>query len=134
GVPVVAEIDLHAADVDVGPPRPLQFEHLAQGLLLGFEVEALRTRGDGPGPRLRGTLLGEPAPGFGERHRLDQTGRNALGALRLAGERGAQAGDRTGVRLIGDDDDGERERDEPAAPRRWGRAGEHGRIMTARSL
>ena len=101
GVTVVAEVDLHAADVDVGAALGAQFLHLAQGLGLGRQEEAVRARGHRPGPRPGGTLVGMPAPGFGERQRLHQAGRDALLALRLAGERGAHAVDRRGRRLSG---------------------------------
>ena len=67
-----------------------QFLHLAQGLGLGRQEEAVRARGHRPGPRPGGTLVGMPAAGFSERQGLHQAGRDALLALHLAGKRGAQ--------------------------------------------
>ena len=90
GVAVVAEVDLHAANVDVRAALAAQLLHLAQRLRLRRKVEAVGARRDRPGPGSRGALVGQPAPEFGERHHLDQAGREYLGALRPAGQRGAR--------------------------------------------
>jgi hypothetical protein len=90
-----------------------------------YQKEAVGAGGDGPGPGPGGALVREPAPGFGERHGLHQARWNALRALRLAGERGAQTVDRSSGRLTGAGDDGQREHSAPAAANRYGDADGH---------
>jgi hypothetical protein len=68
----------------------------------------------GPGPGLAASLLLQPAPGFGERHRQHEARRDPLDPLRRRGERAAdvrQAGARRSRRQHQQDErDGQRQR------------------------
>jgi len=92
GLAVIAEVNLHAADVDVGPASRLQLADLAQRILLGGQEEAVSARSDGPGPSLAVATLGQPAARLRKGDRVHQSRWNALRPLRLVGECATEVG------------------------------------------
>ncbi len=90
GIAVIAQIDLHAADVDAVHPARLQGLDRGDRGADRREVTPLPLGINCPGPGNLCLPLRIPAPGFGQGDRLHQAMRNALGALFLGDRLRAQ--------------------------------------------
>ena len=89
---MIAEVDLHAANVDVRAAARLQLPDLVQRLPFGRQVVGRRARGHGPGPGLGAAVFGQPAARFRERDGAHEALRNSFGAFGLVGDRAADVG------------------------------------------
>ncbi len=67
GIGVVAQIDLHAAHIDVADAAGLQLLHMGDGGVLGGKVLPIRTVGHGPWPGKKCLFLRVPASRFDAR-------------------------------------------------------------------
>jgi hypothetical protein len=86
---VVAEVDLHAADINVAHALGLQFARLGQGFIPVGEEPVLRAGLNGPGPGKTCPVLAPPATRFSNGDGGQQLPRNGEAFLRRTDGAGA---------------------------------------------